>query len=373
MRVRILADDLTGALDSGAQLATAAGRLRVRWLPLAGLESGSVALDTGTRDRPGAEAAAVVAGLASFLGGAGIAFKKIDSLLRGHVVAELAACLGSGDFARCIVAPAFPFQGRVTVAGRQHVVDPASGERGRPVGPDLLADLGRLGIRAGLVGRDATPDGRAETVLLCDAEDDNDLGALVAGARRLAGPVLWCGTGGLAGALAGRAAPRPALAEGPVLAVIGSPHPVSREQIARVAEAEPDILVRFSEGSADEAEAVNHRLDRRGRALVVPAPPAAGPGAETEERIAATLARLVRRLARPGRLIAAGGATLSTIGRAVAADSLEIEGQIMPGVPVSRVRGGTWEGVQVTSKSGAFGAPDLLRFLVDGTGGNDRP
>ena len=51
--------------------------------------------------------------------GASIAYKKVDSLLRGHTLAELAACLQGGAFPFCVVAPAFPYQGRVTRSGVQ--------------------------------------------------------------------------------------------------------------------------------------------------------------------------------------------------------------------------------------------------------------
>ena len=44
---------------------------------------------------------------------------------------------------------------------------------------------------------------------------------------------------------------------------------------------------------------------------------------------------------------------------------LVVDGQIAPGVPWSHIRGGMWDGVRVISKSGAFGAPDLLRSFVE--------
>ena len=59
--------------------------------------------------------------IAPLLAGADIAFKKIDSLLRGPWVAELDACLRTGLWDACIVAPAFVHQGRMTRSGQQYV------------------------------------------------------------------------------------------------------------------------------------------------------------------------------------------------------------------------------------------------------------
>jgi D-threonate/D-erythronate kinase len=42
------------------------------------------------------------------------------------------------------------------------------------------------------------------------------------------------------------------------------------------------------------------------------------------------------------------------------ARSLVVTGEPMPGIAVSTLEGGRWPGATVLSKSGAFGAPDLL-------------
>ncbi|MCL4744261.1 MAG: hypothetical protein KJZ83_02485 [Burkholderiaceae bacterium] len=369
MRVCIMADDLTGALDSAAQFADSAQPLFVRWSGWREGDPGAagLAIDTNTRDRPPGEASATVADMAVFLGDARLAFKKIDSLLRGHVVAEIAACLRTGRFTRCIVAPAFPYQGRVTVGGRQYVVDRSSGELGAPVGPNLARGFARAGLSTGVVPRGAALEANSEPVLVCDATDDCDLLTVAAAGGRLPERVLWCGTAGLAAALAGGAAPRPDLVDGPTLAVIGSPHPVSRSQVAHVARERPEIVVHLGAGVQVATRAIRELLERFGRAVLTLPPIVAGTDAEVQAYVAAALTEVVTRIWRPYRLIAAGGATLTTICAAIAADSLEVLGQLVPGVPVSIARGGPWDGVQVISKSGAFGAPSLLGYLLDGS------
>ena len=87
--LKLLADDLTGALDTAAEFVGLFGPLPVVW-PATSL----------AQDVP------------SFV---------IDSRLRGPWVAELEACLATGAWDACILAPAFPYQGRRTFEGRQYV------------------------------------------------------------------------------------------------------------------------------------------------------------------------------------------------------------------------------------------------------------
>ena len=86
MRVRLLADDLTGALDTAAEFVGLCGPFDVIWAE-AGATPGlrSLAIDSGTRERSKAESVGIVGRLAPLLRDATIAYKKVDSLLRGGV------------------------------------------------------------------------------------------------------------------------------------------------------------------------------------------------------------------------------------------------------------------------------------------------
>lgn len=315
--LRLLADDLTGALDSAARFVPAMGPIATVWRGAKLPES--AAMDSGTRDLSDEVAVRqAIARFASKLTDGNPAFKKIDSLLRGHVALEIAECMRWFD--HCILAPAFPFQGRITRNGRQLARTPAGW---RDTGVELAAALRTRG---------ASVDVR-------DAETDADLDAIVAAGRRLGGRILWCGTGGLAGALADRGpAPCPPLPP-PVLALIGSDHPVSAAQVTAV----PPAL----------------------RSAVVTC--ALPPGTD---RIAArayirdAFAARLRSGPRPSTLFITGGATLLDICDALGASHLEVDGEIAPGVPTSILRGGAWDGQRIVSKSGAFGDTGLLARLL---------
>src|SRR6476469_3499421 len=87
--LRLLADDLTGALDSAARFVPMTGPVAVTWQDVA--RAGSVAIDSDTRELPVEAVRFRIDRLAPLLDGGSPAFKKIDSLLRGHVALELAA------------------------------------------------------------------------------------------------------------------------------------------------------------------------------------------------------------------------------------------------------------------------------------------
>jgi uncharacterized protein YgbK (DUF1537 family) len=192
--VRQLADDLTGALDTAAELVRLTGPIQVFWhgaIPSRLLSN--AAFDSSAREQCPVGAAALATGLARLMYGADIAYKKIDSLLRGPTLAEIAALLRAGPWKHCVLAPAFPYQSRATRGRRQYARDATGGWS--DVSGDIIAALRALAVEAfaGNLGEKLPPG-----VSVFDAETDVDLRAVSETALRAPGTVLWCG-GGLAG------------------------------------------------------------------------------------------------------------------------------------------------------------------------------
>ena len=369
MLVRIVADDLTGALDSAAPLSRREGPLPVFWDPSA-IEAGagSYALDTDSRDAP-RETSEWIGALCS----ADLAYKKIDSLLRGNTAGEIAACLASGWFQSALIAPAFPAQQRITRGGRQFWrAKPA--EPWQRVACDLAAELQARGIDLRLAAAPADVSGRG--FFLCDAATEQNLQALVVAGERLAAPVLWCGSAGLARALAGAPAESslPRL-EAPLLLVIGSHHPVTLAQLQALVEHAPDVVVRIRHGEEEAIEpaigAVALILADSDRAVLVIAVPDGTGAAAAAPFFDRVLTAAAARVERPRSLIVTGGATLHRLVGVLGARSLLVTGEPLPGVPRSVLQGGSWDGAVVVSKSGAFGDPGLLiRLLKSAKGGS---
>jgi uncharacterized protein YgbK (DUF1537 family) len=86
--------------------------------------------------------------------------------------------------------------------------------------------------------------------------------------------------------------------------------------------------------------------------------------AEAAQRIAHEMTALIAAFDPPGTLIVAGGETLKALCVALGAQALQVAGRIVPGLPRSILQGGRWAGVEVISKSGAFGTRELWRDLL---------
>jgi uncharacterized protein YgbK (DUF1537 family) len=355
--LRLLADDLTGALDTAAAFAGLTG-------PAPGFWAGAIpatlppnaALDCATRELDRAGAIARHEQLAPALAGADIAFKKIDSLLRGHPFAELAACFRLGAWDHAVLAPAFPFQGRVTRGGCQFRRDADGGWA--QAGGDMVAAMRAEGVavRLGCPTEKLLPG-----VTVFDAETDADLASIVHLVRARGRRVLWSGSFGLAQAIAAHAAPPPPPAmPHPILGLFGSDQDITARQIAACA----PLWQRISAATPEIAGQIRFRLARDGAALVGFDLPPRLPRHDAASHIQTIIAALLLQLEAPRTLLVAGGETLRAICGILGAKQLDVTGSMLPGVPRSVMRGGAWDGVEIVSKSGAFGDPLLLRTLL---------
>jgi uncharacterized protein YgbK (DUF1537 family) len=345
---RLLADDLTGALDTAAELTTLCGPVPVRWD--ASAVHGSAAFSSTSREVQREDAIAAMHAFAPLLSGAQIAYRKLDSLLRGNVAAELAACWATGFWRHCVLAPAFPAQGRIARHGR--IMVRRADDFFAPISmPDWAAE----GLA---IHRSQADQPLREGITWFDSETDEDLIRIAALGRAAHAPVLWAGSGGLARALAGPAHTGFDIKlQGPVLGLFGSDQDVTTRQLAACGHAWLCI------SDAAEAPRVAHQL-AAGTALVSVILPEATPRPIATQRIAVVFADLIRALPRPATLIASGGETLRGICTALGANGVTTTGLVAPGVPRSMLHGGVWDGVPVISKSGAFGQDTLWRDLL---------
>ncbi|NUH37314.1 4-hydroxythreonine-4-phosphate dehydrogenase [Streptomyces samsunensis] len=235
-RLLAIADDLSGAAEVAAALHSRTTRSRVLLIGRPGAVNGGVArtlrprhpgeatvLDLDSRYRPATEAAEAVREalrLSSPDENAPdaldtLVLKKIDSLLRGNVAAEIAALAEGG--AGVVLAPALPIAGRVVRSGVVHLGGVALHEsdawRAETLPPPASVAHALGGLPTALVPlttvrasrhtlltalRTAAAAGR---VAICDAETDADLDAVVEAALAEGPRMRLVGSGGLALAL----------------------------------------------------------------------------------------------------------------------------------------------------------------------------
>lgn len=364
--VRALADDLSGALDAGAAFVGMCGPLSVGWRDDFAPQSDSYVIDNETRheDDPAIVTERTRRHLQS-LAGASHAFKKIDSLMRGHTIAEITTCIESGRFASVVVAPAFPQQRRITKGGQQFADLYGKGEW-IEAGPNLIGAL-RTSVSANAPVQQVAVDtmARGSGVFVCDATIDTEMKSLPTRLSEVERPILWCGTAGLAHALASRSAAFCALPAGSALVVIGTNHPVSQRQVETLAAMLPNS-VHTLEADLDRRE-VRQFLDNRLRSGKVGAI-AANLGAidhkSARRELTSFFRDLLPRLPISDLVVVTGGESLFLVLDAVGAQSAIVDGEVMPGIARGRVVGGAWDGVVFASKSGAFGTPSTLVDLL---------
>ena len=126
-KLLIIADDFTGALDTGVQFSACGADIRVLAGPEASLAAAPVCevlvVNTETRHLPREQAYRIVAGIVAQAKELAIPhiYKKTDSALRGNIGAELAALLETSEEPWLPFLPAFPQIGRVTRGGVHYI------------------------------------------------------------------------------------------------------------------------------------------------------------------------------------------------------------------------------------------------------------
>lgn len=417
--VAIVADDATGAADTGVCFSGTVGSVLLlpfgvsRNLPDDPPPS-VVSVSTGTRHASPEAAAETVARTARTLTrySPRLWYKKIDSILRGHIGAEADALLDALGLTLGFVVPAFPAMGRTTegdvhrvhgtpVSDTEAARDPrwpvresrlsrriAEGSR-HPVGHVGLADL--RGGRDGLLARIAALRDRGARHIAFDAVVSGDLDRVARLAMHDFPDALPVGSAGLAEALA-RTVPVHAAADSPtprvparkILLVCGSASAVLADQVARLRSehALPAAALTASELASPQAPASDSARVRglaesweTGFVLRIRSPEPGDPLPDSD-RVVQGLAEWARCLVHAGRpdgLFLSGGDTAEAVLRRLKARGVWLRGQFPPGVVAGEIHGGPAAGLRVWTKAGAFGPPEILSDLFQSLRKEIRP
>ncbi|CAN7265221.1 four-carbon acid sugar kinase family protein [Rhizobium sp. LjRoot98] len=345
LQAAIIADDLTGALDTGTPFVEAGLKVAVAIDIEAVAEALArdpdvVVISTASRALSADEAARKVQAAVAALGSVmpPILFKKIDSRLKGNVAAESLALAEVAARSRIVVAPAIPDQQRFTIDG-------AVTGRGvdTPLPIHLLFPTGALAVD------------------VHDARTDADLDDLVRQANW--STVIAVGARGLGSALARwltiANTPAPSLSlSSKTLFAFGSRDPITSAQINHLADHRH--LAAIADAPAGELSA--HDI------LALPAV-ARCSGAQTSspQQVVARFADGIRHVVektRPDMLMLGGGDTALAILKALGASVLTPNGEIEAGIPwfqIESTDGGT---INCAVKSGGFGTIDSLLKLI---------
>lgn len=413
VKLLIIADDFTGALDTGVQFAAYGVKTLVETDPMYDFSQTDVGtevlvLNAETRHLPPDRAYAVVYRAVHEAKSIGIRYiyKKTDSALRGNIGSELSAAMDAAELDRMAFVPAFPVMGRVTRGGVHYVdgIPVAQSVFGQdpfePVRSSDIREIVAAQTDCPVVLHPETTSSRAwrqPGIQLYDADSDEDLWE-IARNLTLESLHLSAGCAGFAAVLAellelrGEPSGIPPLT--PALFVVcGSVNPVSRVQLDT---AESCGFTRFRLGLLEKLDTQwleSTRCDQtlhnwieaatENRCCILDSNDPDGStetnafaqlhGLTMEQvrvRIAAALAIITRRLVDGGlnaTLMCTGGDTLLALMREMGITELTPICELSPGVVLSAF---VYHGkpIHIISKSGGFGAPDLLCSLAALTG-----
>jgi D-threonate/D-erythronate kinase len=358
-RILILADDLTGACDSGVAFLACGRPVRVV-LDASRFDAGAFtqaeaerhetvwAFTTETRNLSPEHAGERFAASMSAIYPASqdaLLFKKIDSAARGHLGVEIAAALRSSNAALALVASAFPKAGRTVQSGVLNVRD-CSGQDAtvslHTLFPDVHAkDIDTLpaGSEQHLQQGIARALANGTRILLCDANTQADLERLATAALAIQQPILWAGSAGLAHALAGmlpvsshQASPV-AHRRGRTILFVGTTHPVTSLQVLHIEQSSnitDRAICRIQFDTTSEQEVT---------------------AAFTDQPVSA--------------LILTGGDTAAFVLRSLGASSIALAGELATGIPWGYIEGGLADGCVVVTKSGGFGTHEALAHAFE--------
>jgi len=387
MMVSIIADDLTGACDTGCLFA-GPGPVGVVAAPaLPSAHRTVITVDTESRPLAPDEAARVIRATAARLErrlAAGVVFKKIDSTMRGAVGAELAALLERGPFTGALVCPAFPAQRRVVRHGRLLVdsVPVHESRIGRDPGfrgstsemTSLLAGAGAPVITLGLeeirAGREKIAhvlEQHRGGIVAADAESDTDLASL-AEALASAPGTLAAGSAGLGRALSrelGLAGPAATLPPGPArLVVVGSLHPASRARLDALVRAGVPGVEADAAGHTDPAPAVAALASGRPAFVASVAAPASR--AAVARQVAQAAARVLERV-QPDLTLVTGGETVYALIQVLRPERFDLLGAPADGLALGDLTMPGGRQVPLLTKAGGFDAAAFFASVRGGT------
>ena len=398
-RFCVIADDLTGAMDTGVGLAQAGLSAIITFSSTTQIASDAVVVTTDSRAESASEAYRRVKAAGERFRDYFI-YKKVDSTLRGNVAAELQALLDVTAAPHAVVCPAFPAIKRTVVNGTLLVegvpVHQTSFSRD-PVSPVTRSDIIELlragsGIGALNLKLDDVERGpvhlaerireSASRVVVVDAVEDRHLRCIADAVATSSERLLPCGSGGLGahvplafGYCVGERDLPPA-PTGPVLLAVGSRNDVSVRQLQRVLDTINPPLIRV------EPNEFRSRAGRASRAnqlaseivqlfsesrVVVLSSSLSDYAPQLRHTMAPVLGAIVSRVLATctlAGLFLSGGDVARAVCGEEGIQALRILGDLQPGVIVGEAVGTRYQGVRVITKAGGFGNEEAMTQAI---------
>lgn len=409
----IIADDLTGALDTGIQFARYHTSTKVyaknefsRAL-FYDTDTEVLVVDTETRHLSPKDAYKIVYDLSKLAVEAGVKYiyKKTDSALRGNIGSELAAVLDASNEKFLAFIPALPSMNRVTIQGIQYIdkiqvhesvfgSDPYA-----PVKSSFVKDLFREVTHDSVVySKEATYDTDfvKPTIGIFDAQTNDDLRRIGNSLHQNNQQRLFAGCTGFAAMLPEIIGIKKTdieilILKSPLLVICGSVNPISRLQIEYGEEMGFDRIVLSPEQMLEEdyfssdvgkrwLNNVNERLDKQQVVMIdsgISQPNIIEDymsknridAEEVRTKITRALGTLMGKFYEMGSgyeatVMIIGGDTLKGFIEEINCEEINLLCEITMGTVLSTIDV-FGRRAQIVTKSGGFGRKDLILYIAN--------
>lgn len=395
-RFLIIADDFTGANDTGVQIKKhgleASVLLKTDDLSQA---QGSVVLDTESRVIPAEDAyekvkvalqEALKEGEYEFL------YKKVDSTLRGNIIAEVKAMVEVFKPELVVFAPAFPKAGRTTenaiqkvngtpLLDTEMVRDPRN-----PIAYDNIVKLLSEGLNVPVTHHNLEEVRRDALALengyhTFDAVYTSDMQMIAKSVNENHKRTLWIGSAGLAEGFFAEKYPN-----NPVLAIMGSVSESSMMQMeyahkhhVPILEIDMAAILDGADYQKWAAEAIN--ILKSGSDLILTAArtkddyqkvldyakkkdvSGVDVSALTKETIGKLASAILEQVKVSGLFMTGGDTAISVINH-LGAQGSRIDSEVLTGFVLSRLQGGANDGLPIITKAGAFGGLKDVYYCI---------
>jgi D-threonate/D-erythronate kinase len=423
--IYVIADDLTGANDTGVQFVKNGYRTTVFIVDdelsssIAPDDYDVLVIDTETRE---VEEKIARYRLNKILEGLDIherdmVYKKIDSTMRGNIGAEIEEIMKIFKKHTCIMSPSFPSHQRITVGGNLLVqkkplalssyTGNRTGKKSESFIPSILEQqtklsLGRIDLSEVSKGQDAIKKAlndlmkQKKNIIVIDSSDEKNLRDIVSSGMVFSEKILFSGSAGLANCLAESYKKKKDLKydirnnKNPILIVGGSRNPVMLAQIQylknnlKFAELKIDIeqiysqenkildyyaekclkilknnqdLVIYTDAIHNEKKSIDNKLMQKYDLTYK----------ELENKIKEFFGLLTSIIIKKNtirNLILTGGDIAISVCQELSISNLEVSGELLPGIPLTRA---CFQGdaLNIITKAGGFGRRETLYELIN--------
>jgi uncharacterized protein YgbK (DUF1537 family) len=417
----LIADDLTGGADAGAQFA----KRGLRTLLISFSEDTEIdfskhtrqdvlVINTDSRGLSPEKASLKISNLLKHFDQKlfPIIYKKVDSTLRGNIGYEIDAILKETSGSLCFMAPSYPEQNRTLVGGilivggkplaltevarntaspiqESHVYRIIQNQSQNNVGWIDLTHV--ASSHEGLLKTVDEERKGGHQIIIFDAVSRDDLKNIVKAGFYIERIPLFVGSAGLAGEVAKKITPPKARASSKInpfksiLIVCGTASSVTHQQVKqvekrsiRVFQLTPSLIlgdgIKAEKGRRDLSRKIANSLSQGINVLKTPSEmlhsedPTEPPIHLKTVKVLASVAlhALEASKIKPAdlALILTGGETAQNVINGLDTEGIEIGGELLEGIVRGHLIGGNWDGLSVVTKAGGFGKEDALEKIV---------